>query len=161
MEQQNELPIKIVIDAWYTALSRTDAVFNELTDAQLMQEVSPGRNTGTYLLGHLIAVHDRMLPLLGLGVRHYPELDDVFLDSPDKSGKTMPSIDKLRAYWKGTNDALAEGFSGLLPGEWLHRHNSVSDEDFVKEPHRNKLNVLINRTNHLSSHYGQLLFLKK
>ena len=32
----------------------------------------------------------------------------------------------------------------------------VSDEDFAREPHRNKLNVLISQTNHLSYHPGQL-----
>jgi len=36
---------------------------------------------------------------------------------------------------------------------------AVSDEDFSKEPHRNKLNVIINRTNHMSYHLGQLILL--
>jgi hypothetical protein len=44
--------------------------------------------------------------------------------------------------------------------QWLEKHTSVSDEDFAKEPHRNKLSVLISRTNHLANHIGQLLFLK-
>jgi len=43
----------------------------------------------------------------------------------------------------------------------LHKHTSVSEEDFAKEPHRNRLNVLTTRTTHLASHYGQLIFLKK
>ncbi len=159
MEQQ--IPIKIVVDSWNTALSRTDDLFNNLSDEQLQQEVSPGRNTGTYLLGHLTAVHDRMLPLLGLGERLHPQLDDTFISSPDKSGKPTPSLAELRAYWKDVNEALASGFSKLQPGEWLQKHTSVSEDDFAKEPHRNRLNVLVSRTNHLSSHYGQLLFLKK
>ncbi len=160
MEQQH-LPIKIVLDSWNTELSRIDKLFNSLTDEQLQNDVSPGRNTGTYLLGHLTSVHSRMLPLLGIGAQLYPELDDVFLTSPDKSGKAKPSIPDLRACWKEVNEALAAGFGALQPGEWLHRHTSISEEDFVKEPHRNRLNVLVSRTNHLSSHYGQLLFLKK
>jgi len=161
MEQQNELPIKIVLDTWYGNVSRADALFNTLTDEQLQGEVSPGRNTGTYLLGHLTAVHDRMLPLLGFGAQKYPQLDEVFITSPDKSGKTMPPIADLRAYWKDTNETLATHFKAMQPGEWLNKHTSVSEEDFAKEPHRNRLNVLISRANHLSGHYGQLLFLKK
>ena len=43
---------------------------------------------------------------------------------------------------------------------WLGRHMSVSPEDFVKEPHRNKLNVLINRTGHMANHIGQMNLLK-
>ncbi len=159
MEQQ--LPIKIVLDSWYTTISRANELFNSLTEEQLQNEVSPGRNTGTYLLGHLTAVHDRMLPLLGLGAQRFPQLDDVFLTSPDKSGKSKPSITELRAYWKEVNEALAASFRNMQPAEWLQKHTSVSEVDFVKEPHRNRLNVLISRTNHLSSHYGQLLFLKK
>jgi hypothetical protein len=37
---------------------------------------------------------------------------------------------------------------------------TVSPEDFAKEPHRNRLNVLISRTNHMANHIGQLLLLK-
>lgn len=153
--------IKIVLDAWHTAISRTDDIFNKLSDEEMAQEVSAGRNTGTYLLGHLAAVHDRMLPLLGLGERSYPELDEPFLTSPDKSGKAIPAVAELRACWKKSNDAVAAGFAKLTPAEWMGKHTTVSEEDFAKEPHRNKLNVVVNRTNHLSSHYGQLLFLLK
>ncbi len=38
--------------------------------------------------------------------------------------------------------------------------NTVSDEDFEKEPHRNKLNIIVTRTSHLSYHTGQLILLK-
>jgi hypothetical protein len=48
----------------------------------------------------------------------------------------------------------------LQPAEWFNRHTVVSEADFEKEPHRNKLNLLINRTNHLSYHLGQLIYLK-
>jgi hypothetical protein len=73
----------------------------------------------------------------------------------------MPSLADLRKYWNDVNETLASGFNSMQPHEWLQRHTSVSEEDFAKEPHRNRLNVLVSRTNHLSSHYGQLLFLKK
>ena len=62
MDQQ-QLIIKMALDAWHVYINRTDKLFNELTDEQLVNEVAPGRNTGIYLLGHLAAVHDAMLPL--------------------------------------------------------------------------------------------------
>ena len=34
------------------------------------------------------------------------------------------------------------------------------EEDFIKEPHRNKLNIILTRTTHLSYHTGQLALLK-
>ncbi len=75
---QQELIIKMALDAWNIYVSRTDKLFNELTDEQLASEVAPGRNTGIYLLGHLAAVHDAMLPLFSLGERLYPQLEEIF-----------------------------------------------------------------------------------
>lgn len=160
MQTQNELFIKMALDIWNVYISRTDVLANSLTDEQLQHEVSPGRNSGVYLLGHLAAVHDAMLPLLGLGNKLYPELENIFIKNPDKSGLPKPSIKQIRESWKAVNEKLAAHFSKMTAEEWFQRHSAVSEEDFNKEPHRNKLNLVINRTNHLSSHYGQMIFLK-
>jgi hypothetical protein len=161
MDTHKELIIKSVLDAWYSRLDATDKLFAELSDEQLQNEVSPGRNRGIYLLGHLTAVHDMMLPLLNFGEQLYPQLNDPFLSKPDKTVKEIPSADKLRSYWKNVNSRLAENFNALTPDEWFQKHSSVSEEDFVKEPHRNRLNVVIGRTNHLAYHRGQLALIKK
>ncbi|MEO6355446.1 MAG: DinB family protein, partial [Ferruginibacter sp.] len=60
MNDQQVLIIKMILDSWNLQISKTGDLINSLTDEQLMQEVAPGRNRGIYLLGHLIAVHDRM-----------------------------------------------------------------------------------------------------
>ena len=146
------------MDSWNTQLSRTAKLFESLSDDELQKEVAPGRNTGTYLLGHLIAVHDGVLPLFGLEEKLYPELQKPFLESPDKSSLEKPSIPQLRKYWTDVHTVLNNHFSKMTPANWFEKHNAVSSEDFAKEPHRNKLNVLLNRTNHLSYHYGQIAF---
>jgi hypothetical protein len=156
---QQEVFIKMVLDAWNSYIKRTDDLFNALSDEQLLNEIAPNRNRGIYLLGHLTAVHDRMLPILGFGNQLYPTLYSAFVESPDKAVKDIPSIAELRFYWKEVNSRLDEHFRKLTPDEWFQRHNSVSEDDFNKEPHRNKLNLIINRTNHLVSHFGQLVFL--
>jgi hypothetical protein len=51
--------------------------------------------------------------------------------------------------------------SKMTSEEWFKKHNSVSAEDFAKEPHQNKLNIVINRTNHLAAHCGKLVFLRE
>ena len=155
-----ELFVKMVVAAWDASTSQVNKLFDELSDAQFAAETSPGRNTGIYLLGHLTAVTDRMMPLLGFGEPLYPRLDSVFLASPDKSGLEMPPLAELKKYWKEVNVRLSESIAKATPNEWLMKHTAVSAEDFAKEPHRNKLNVLINRTNHQSTHYGQLIYLK-
>ena len=68
----NEIMIKMVLDAWYSKIKEADDIFDKLTDEQLQIEVAPNRNRGIYLLGHLSAVHDGMLPLLGFRERFYP-----------------------------------------------------------------------------------------
>jgi hypothetical protein len=117
------------------------------------------RNSGVYLLGHLTAIHDGMLPLLNFGHRLYPQLEDIFIKTPDRSLLSKPSVSLIRQYWKDENSALVSHFIKLKPEEWLQKHTAISDEDFAKEPHRNRLSVLLNRTNHLSYHFGQLAFL--
>jgi hypothetical protein len=155
-----ELFIKMVVDAWTASTNQVTKLFNELSDEQIKAETAPGRNSGIYLLGHLTAVTDRMLPLLGLGERSYPQLDKPFLVTPDKSGQEMPSVQELKQYWTAINAKLSAAIATLAPDEWFAKHTSVSAEDFAKEPHRNKLNLIINRTNHQNTHYGQLIYLK-
>ncbi len=152
--------VKIVLDNWYTTIANTNKLFNTLNDEQLHGDIAPGRNSGVYLLGHLTAVHDRMLPLLGFGDQHYASYNDLFLLNPDKSGRDYPSASELRTAWTETNARLDAHFKNLQPAEWLHKHTAVTEEDFNKEPHRNRLNVLLNRTTHLSNHLGQMLLLK-
>ena len=153
--------IRMVLDAWHTHIKRTDELFNSLSNEQLMKEIAPGRNRGIYLLGHLAAVHDRILSLLELGNPLYPELWEPFVEKPDKEVTELPPTQTLRQYWKEINTNLAGKISALSPEAWFQKHSSVSAEDFAKEPHRNKLNIIINRTNHLANHLGQLLLLSE
>ena len=161
MTNEKELAVKAVLDVWYSRIQAADKLFNALTDDQLQNEVSPKRNRGIYLLGHLTAVHDKMLPLLNFEQELYPHLDEIFLSKADKAVSEIPSAGDLRLNWTNVNSKLSTHFHGLKPEQWFEKHNSVSSEDFIKEPHRNRLNIVIGRTNHLSYHLGQLAFLKK
>ena len=67
------------------------------------------------MLGHLTAVHDDMLPLLNFGNKLFPELNEPFLKSPDKSGLEIPSAKELRASWSKLNDVLTQKFDSLQP----------------------------------------------
>ena len=151
---------KMTLTAWDTQNNYLIKLIGSLSDEQLSKEIAPGRNTGVYLLGHLIAVSDGMLPILGFGERLFPELHNVFIENPDKSGLAMPTINELKTKLETVNGKLAAHFAATSVDNWFERHMSVSPEDFAKEPHRNKLNVVINRTNHMANHIGQMLLLK-
>ena len=153
--------IKMALSAWDTYNERVNKLINSLSDEQLIAETAPGRNSGIYLFGHLIAVSDGLFPILGFGERLYPELDKIFLINPDKSGLQMPSINELKEYWNKVNAKLTDHIIRMPADEWFTRHNNVSEADFANEPHRNKLNIIINRTNHTSYHLGQLVYLAK
>lgn len=157
---REELAIKLVITEWQKQNGRVDKLLDTLSEHQLAADTAPGRNSGTYLLGHLAAVNDGLFPLLGFGERLYPELENIFLANPDKSTLSRPSLAELKNYWTAINAKLTQHINETKPDEWFARHNAVSEEDFAKEPHRNKLNILINRTNHQSYHLGQMIYLK-
>lgn len=158
---EKELFVKMVIAAWEAQNKNADKLLDTLSDEQLSAEIAPGANRGIYLLGHLTAVIDGLLPLLGFGEKLYPQLEEIFLKNPDKSGLETPSVDELKKYWNEVNANLASHFNQTSSDEWFAKHTSVSAEDFAKEPHRNRLNVLISRTNHQSYHLGQLSLLAK
>lgn len=154
-----QLFVKMAIDAWAAQLNGTDALIGQLTDEQLMHPVAPSRNRGIYLLGHLTAEHDLMLPLLRFQAPMFPELKPAFIDAPDSAVASLPSMEQLRAQWKAVNRALNEHVMNLAAGDWFTRHANISEADFPKEPHRNRLNVLLSRTIHLAHHRGQLVLL--
>ncbi|WP_214073183.1 DinB family protein [Mucilaginibacter sp. dw_454] len=159
--EQDQIFVKMAVDSWNGQLAATSKLLDKLTDEQLQEEVSPGKNRGVYLLGHLVAVHDKMLSLLLLRDELYPELYPVFVQSPDKEHADLPSIAQLREQWTAVNEKLNGHINKLKAEEWFGRHANISAEDLAKEPHRNRLNVLLSRTNHLSNHRGQLALLVK
>ena len=147
--------------AWETQNTRVNKLLDQLSDEQLYTETAPGRNRGIYLLGHLAAVSDGIIPLLGLGEKKYPELEKIFITAADKSDLKLPSVAELKKCWNDVNTTLSHHFTQIQPDEWFTKHTAVSQDDFAKEPYRNKLNILINRTNHQSYHLGQLIYLKQ
>lgn len=157
---EKELIVQMLLTSWNKHIEQFNKFMEPLTAVQIAQEIAPGRNSGLYLLGHLTAVTDGMIQLFGLGERLHPELDNPFLRNPDKSGFEYPSFETLKAQWTEVHEALNKGIAGMTADDWLGRHTAVSEEDFSKEPHRNKLNVLISRTNHQEYHFGQIKLLQ-
>jgi uncharacterized damage-inducible protein DinB len=149
-----------VLNSWKLAISRLGKTLSELSDEQLQQQVAPGRNRVFYLLGHLTATHDRMFPLLGIGDRLHPELDEPYIANPDRVVADPLSAAELRRAWSEVNNRLAEAFERFTLEDWLQKHTAVSDDDFIKDPMRNRLAVVMNRTSHASYHAGQAALTK-
>jgi uncharacterized damage-inducible protein DinB len=80
----------------------------------------------------------------------------IFVSSPDRTGAQLPLVGELRKYWDEVNGKLLSQFASLSADEWLQRHYAMSEEDYAKDQTRNRLAVLLSRTNHMSYHLGQM-----
>jgi hypothetical protein len=145
----------LAVKLWKTQIDRADKLFGSLSSEEVLREIAPGRNRVLYLWGHLTAIHDAMLPLLGLRERLYPDFDVAFVSHADRSLADMPSHEQVRGAWNAVNAELSKGFQKMSWNDWGQRHSAVSEEDFAKDASRNRFAVLLNRTNHLSYHLGQ------
>jgi hypothetical protein len=77
--------VDMALRAWKLNVDRTGKFFFSLSEEQLLHEIAPGKNRLVYLWGHLAAVSDALLPLLGFGARLHPELDAMFISNPDRA----------------------------------------------------------------------------
>lgn len=147
----------MALRAWKLNVDRTGKFFVGLSEEQLLLEIAPGKNRVFYLWGHLTAINDALIPILGFGARLHPELDTMFVSNPDRTLPQTISGADLKRIWNEINDVLWNSLSKLSAAEWLEKHTSVSDEDFAREPQRNRYTILLNRTSHLAYHFGQAI----
>lgn len=81
----DELFVNTVVTSWKQIVSRIDERLTPVNDEQFEKQIAPNKNRHFDLLGHLTAVHDRMLPLLAIGERMHPELDQAYITNPDRT----------------------------------------------------------------------------
>ena len=155
----DQIFIAAAVSSWQQVVTRVGALCLSLNEEQLLVEVAPGKNRILYLWGHLTAIHDAMFRALRLGERLHPELDAIFITQPDRS-MPLPTPAEIAKCWEAINTALLSTFSTLGPHEWLDRHGNVSAEEFEQNSTRNRLAVLLSRTNHASHHFGQMMLAK-
>jgi hypothetical protein len=147
--------VALGLKVWKAQIERADELFGSLSSDDVLRELAPGKNRLLYLWGHLTAIHDAMLPLLGMGERLHPEFDVAFVSNPDKSQAAIPSHEQVRQAWTTVNGELLKGLEKMSWSDWVQRHTAVSEEDFAKDLSRNRFSILLSRTNHLSYRLGQ------
>lgn len=157
--------VKMVLDMWNIMIKQTGELFNKISDEQLLTELEGLKNRGIYLLGHLTAASVQMFRLLDFRNPIVPHYKSIFIDNADKEVSESPDVSEIRHNWNEVNNGLSNSFKSMSSSAWFQKHTSVFQDEFENEPHRNKLNIVLTRSNHLSHHYGQFLiltnFLKK
>ncbi len=119
--------VALGLKVWKAQIDRADKLFGSLSSEEVLREIAPGRNRLLYLWGHLTAIHDAMLPLLGLRERLHPEFDVAFVSNPDKSRAGIPSHEQVRRAWNVVNAELWKGFEKMSWSDWVQRHSAVSE----------------------------------
>lgn len=155
----NKLFVHMALTAWQTAITNAESFFNTMTSEQFTTPIAPGLNSPSWILTHLARTNDNLFELFGIGEPLFPELAKIQNNITDTSGVVM-SMENLQQIFTAINFRLNLKFASMPTEDWFKKHNSVTAGDFKIEPHRNKLNVLIRRTNHLSHHIGQLSLVK-
>jgi len=79
----------------------------------------------------------------------------MFVSNPDRTVPTISLGEDLKIIWQETSQTLWTSFTKLSVTEWLQKHSAVSEEDFLREPHRNRFTVVLGRTAHIAYHVGQ------
>src|ERR1700744_4017009 len=114
-----EMLCHTALHSWKLVIGRLNDAIAPLSDEQLQKQVAPGRNRLLYLVGHLTAIHDRMFPMLGLGERLHPELDEIYIANPDRALADPVSATALKQAWSEVNTRLTAAFEKLTPQQWL------------------------------------------
>src|ERR1700732_4548760 len=109
--------IDVALRNWKNNVDRASAFFGALSQEELQREIAPGKNRLIYLWGHLAAVNDGMVAILGFGERLHPELDAMFVSNPDKTVGLTLSPEKLKDIWDEVNERLWTGIRNLSPSE--------------------------------------------
>ena len=154
-------PIEICLLQWTTYNTRMQKMLDGISTQGFSTAIVPNGNSPSWLFGHLVDTDDKLLDLFGIRSRLFPELEKIYHHERGANQSGHLSKEELIAKWKAISTELEGAFKSWGEKEWMGRHNAVSEEDFKKEPHRNKLNVMLSRVEHKASHLGQIAMLPK
>lgn len=154
-------PLDICLLQWSMYNTRIQKLFDSLDDTRFFQPIAEGSNSPSWILGHLAETDDALLELFGIRERLFPDLKKIYHHERGRNQSDHLQKEELVTRWKAISAELDKAFKSWSESDWLSRHSAVSEEDFAKEPHRNKLNVMLTRVAHKASHLGQVAMIKK
>ena len=148
--------LDICLLQWDTYNRRMQKVIDTIKEEDFHRPIVAGSNSPSWLLGHLADTDDALLELFGIRSRIFPELAKVYHHERGTNQSGHLSKEELSKKWNEVLSELDRTFKSMSEADWHARHMAVSEEDFKKEPHRNKLNVMLSRVGHKASHLGQI-----
>ena len=148
--------LKICLLQWDTYNHRMQKMLNSLSPDNYNLPIVPGGNSPSWLMGHLADTDDALLELFGIRKRMFPSLAKIYHHERGTNQSGHLTKEELNTQWKAIIAELDGAFKNMSEADCHGRHTAVSEEDFKKEPQRNKLNVMLSRVAHKASHLGQI-----
>jgi hypothetical protein len=129
----------------------------QLSDEDLEQEIALGMKPSSWDK-QLGSASPRESAASQSDQTNNPSKDVVmYIDQPDRAVDDPVAPSALKVVSDDVARRITEALERFTPEEWLEKHTAVSDEDFAKDPGRNRLAVLLSRTNHMSYHLEQIM----
>ncbi len=146
---------KHLADQFEAMVDWVNGSINPLTNEDLKMELSPGKNHGIWLLGHLVVCDDDFSLYMGKGELLYPEIYEIF----GYGSKPLPPeeywpAEKLRECWKKVCEKNRKIYSELTDAELKEQHAKV--EDIEKDYFKTKERICTYWQLHQMYHAGQL-----
>ncbi len=148
--------IDICLLQWDANNRRAQKMLESMNEKSYQMAIVAGGNSPSWLMGHLADTDDMLLELFGIRKRIFPELATIYNHTRGSNQVGHLTKEELALKWKTILEELDQMFKSMTENDWLGRHMAVSEEDFKKEPQRNKLNVMLSRVTHKASHLGQI-----
>jgi hypothetical protein len=149
-------PLEICLMQWNILNQRAQKMMDSISDEKFFAPIMPGGNSPSWLMGHLADTDDKLLGMFGIRERMFPELSTIYHHERSTNQNGHLTRAELSIKWKAVLAELDRAYNNMSESDWLSRHTAVSAEEFIKEPHRNKLNVMLGRISHKASHLGQV-----
>ncbi len=128
---------------------------NSLTDEEFEMELSPGKNRGVWILGHMITSDDEFSVFMGKGDLLFPYYPELFgQGSKLQPLQSYPEVSELRQQWNDVIEKNKNIYENLKDEELEQPHNNIVEgkEDFFKT----KARVIMAWHLHQMYHAGQL-----
>ena len=148
--------LDVCLIQWDTYNRRMQKMMDAISDEKFYKPIVQGGNSPSWLLGHLADTDDALLELFGISSRIHPELAKIYHHAKGTNQTGHLTKQELSERWDAVVKKLDQAFKSMSEADWHGRHMAVSEEDFKKEPQRNKLNVMLSRVTHKASHLGQV-----
>ena len=148
--------LDICLLQWNAYNKRIQKKLDSISEEKFNTPIVAGGNSPSWLMGHLADTDDALLELFGIRKRLFPELAKIYHHEKGTNQTGHLTKDELKVKWSSILAELDSAFKTWSESDWHSRHMAVSEEDFKKEPHRNKLNVMLSRVTHKASHLGQI-----